>query len=93
MASISLLNFSFCLCIVFLISLSTFGFLWLPKFKWIIVNTLSESTQISISLGLVFGALLISLDDVMPAWVNLNAGSTGADPALGITEVGPASGS
>ena len=29
----------------------------------------------------------------MPAWVNLNAGSTGADPALAITEVGLASGS
>ena len=72
--------------------MSTFVFLWLPKFKRIIVNTLSESTQISISLGLVFGALLISFDDVMPAWVNLNAGSTGADLALGITEVGLASG-
>ena len=63
--SIYLLNFSFCSCIVFLISNCLFMFSCssLDFLKMIIL--ISSSLWISISLGSVTGTLLVSFGDVM----------------------------
>lgn len=49
MVFISLLNFSFCLCTVFLVSFTYFFFFnsWVKFFKRIILNSLPDSSQIS----------------------------------------------
>ena len=65
MVSISLLNFSYCSCIVFLILLLPVFCGSLNFFKRTILNSSSDSSLISISLGTDTGALLVSFNYIV----------------------------
>lgn len=72
MICIPLLNFLFCLCIVFLISLNCLSVSSCssPSFlKAMTLNYLLHKAQISISLGLVTGKFLYSFGGVMFPWI------------------------
>lgn len=68
---ISLLNFAFCLCIVFPVSFSSlyvFSYSSLSFLKLCILNSVLGKQQISISLGSVTGKVLCSFDVVIFPW-------------------------
>ena len=68
MFSISLLNFSFSSCIVFLVlfnCLYVFSYTFLSIFRRTVLNYLLSNSWISISLGPVMGVLLYSFGGVV----------------------------